>query len=170
MTTQVTRKHDQRNKLMSSVNRVRHALESQLAECLIKQLDVSAHTAQQAATALGCDVGQIVKSLVFKTSLDNQAVLALVGGDKRLDLEKLSAAVRQPLNKADAAFVKSETGFSIGGVAPVGSTRPLPVYMDQTLFRHSKVWAAAGHPKTVFQIAPELLKDISGATTLDLSQ
>lgn len=154
---------------MSSINRVQQALETHQCKSEIKNLDDSAHTAQQAAMALGCDVGQIVKSLVFRTSHTEQAILALISGDKRLDIDKLAGILKQPLDKADAQYVKSVTGFSIGGVAPVGSLNPLPVYMDKTLLKHSKVWAAGGHPKTVFAINPNILLKITGAQALDLT-
>ena len=154
---------------MSSISRVQQALQTHHSECEIKQLDDSAHTAQQAAIALGCDVAQIVKSLVFKTSHTEQAILALISGDKRLDINKLAEVLDQPLDKADAEYVKSVTGFSIGGVAPVGSLNPLPVYMDKTLLKHNRVWAAGGHPKAIFEINPNILLKITGAKALDLT-
>lgn len=154
---------------MSSINRVEQALRAHDQEYQIKQLDESAHTASQAAFALGCDVAQIVKSLVFKTCDSEQAVLALISGDKRLDINKLAAVLNQRLDKANAEYVKSVTGFSIGGVAPVGSISPLPVYMDKTLLKHDRVWAAAGHPKAIFEINPQHLLTITAATALDLT-
>lgn len=155
--------------LMPSVNRVEQALSALHCKSIIRFLDDSAHTASQAAQALGCDVAQIVKSLVFKTADSEQAILALVSGDKRLDINKLARVLDQPLKKADAEYVKSVTGFSIGGVAPVGSLTPLPVYMDVNLLAQASVWAAAGHPKAIFEIDPNLLLKITGARALDLA-
>ena len=154
---------------MSSIQRVQQALRAHHCSSEIKQLDDSAHTAQQAATALGCDVAQIVKSLVFKTKNTDQAVLALISGEWQLNMDSLAAVVGQPIVKADAQFVKSQTGFSIGGVAPLGSINRLPVYMDESLLRHNEVWAAGGHPKAIFSINPEQLLAISGAQALDLT-
>ena len=154
---------------MSSINRVQHVLQTHQVQSEIINLDDNAHTAQQAANALGCEVAQIVKSLIFKTGHSEQAVLALISGDKRLNPEKLEAVIGQSLEKADAGFVKAVTGFSIGGVAPVGSLSQLPTYMDQDLLKHNTVWAAAGHPKSVFEINPDLLQKITGAQALGLT-
>ena len=154
---------------MSSINRVQQALQAHNCDSQIKQLDDSAHTAQQAATALGCDVAQIVKSLVFKTRHNEQAVLALISGSKQLNIDKLAAVIDQPLDKASAQFVKTTTGFSIGGVAPLGCINLIPVYMDETLLNHAEVWAAGGHPKAIFAINPAQLLTITAAQVLDLT-
>ena len=95
-------------------------------------------------------------------------VLALISGDKRLDPDKLSVLAGSSLGKADAAFVKQSTGFTIGGVAPLGSINELPVYMDESLLSHHSVWAAAGHPKTVFEVEPQALAEACNAIIADL--
>ncbi len=154
---------------MKPVDRVKDALTRQGENIEILILEQSTHTAQQAADALQCHVAQIVKSLIFKTSKSEKPVLALVSGDKRLDSKKLARLIGEKLGKADADFVKQKTGFSIGGVAPIGSLEALPVYMDQSLLTHQYVWAAAGHPKSIFKIDPKRLAEITSAMVSDLT-
>jgi Cys-tRNA(Pro) deacylase len=121
----------------------------------------STRTAQDAAEAIGCEVGQIVKSLVFK--FDNRAVMFLVSGKNKLDLEKVSNELNLKLKKADADFVKEVTGFSIGGVPPVAHKTKIPVFIDKTLLEYDVVWAAAGTPFSVFKIKSNKLKEITKA-------
>lgn len=153
-----------------AVDRVKQSLLNHGVNSEIIFLEQSAHTAEQAAQALNCDVAQIVKSLIFKTSQTKQPVLALISGDKRLDSKKLALLIKEKLEKADADFVKQKTGFSIGGVAPIGAVEHFPVYMDRTLLEHEDVWAAAGHPKTVFKIKPGKLAEIANAGVVYLTQ
>ncbi len=132
-------------------------------------LEVAARTAQEAADALGVSVGQIAKSVVFKRKLDAAAVLVVASGDKRVDERKVAALVGA-VGRADADFVKASTGFTIGGVAPVGhSTRPV-VLIDRELFRFDEVWAAAGHPNGVFMLSPEQLVQLTAAPVHDVVQ
>ncbi len=154
---------------MKSIDRVKQTLTQKGVHTEIIILEQSTHTAEQAADALKCDVAQIVKSLIFKTSISGQPVLALISGDKRLDSAKLANLIGEKLDKADADFVKQKTGFSIGGVAPIGSLNKLPVYMDSSLLAHENVWAAAGHPKSIFQIDPHSLAQVADATIADLT-
>jgi Cys-tRNA(Pro) deacylase len=133
--------------------------------------DETTRTAQDAAAAVSCDVAQIVKSLCF--AVDGAAVMALVSGANRLDEKKLAALCgvgRKRVRQAPAAFVKEQTGYTIGGVPPFGHDHPLPVYVDDTLLRFDTVWAAAGTPHTVFAIAPEQLVAASGGTAVDLKK
>lgn len=132
-------------------------------------LDVAARTAQEAADALGVGVGQIAKSVVFRRRLDAAAVLVVASGDKRVDERKVAALVG-PVGRADADFVKASTGFTIGGVAPVGhSTRPV-LLIDRELFRFDEIWAAAGHPNGVFRLSPEQLVRLTAAPVQDVAQ
>jgi prolyl-tRNA editing enzyme YbaK/EbsC (Cys-tRNA(Pro) deacylase)/predicted Fe-S protein YdhL (DUF1289 family) len=125
-------------------------------------LDGAARTAQQAADALGIGVGQIAKSIIFRRTTDNVAVLVVTSGDQRVDEKKVAALVG-PLARADAAFVKACTGFSIGGVSPLAHATPCVTLIDQELFRFEEIWAAAGHPHAVFKLRPQDLVDLSGA-------
>ena len=154
---------------MKSVERVKQVLTQNGESIEVMMLEQSTHTAQQAADALKCDVAQIVKSLIFKTSKSGKPVLALISGDKRLDNKKLAHLIGEKLGKADADFVKEMTGFTIGGVAPIGSLKSLPVFMDETLLAHEIVWAAAGHPRSIFKIDPGRLAEITAATVTDLT-
>ena len=132
----------------------------------VKQFPAGTRTAVDAAHAVGCDVGQIVKSLVFVAA--GRPVVALVSGANRLDERRLGAAAGEPVEKAGADVVRSATGYSIGGVPPFGHATEVPVFMDRDLLQHSVVWAAAGRPDSVFEIEPERLRELSQAMVVDL--
>lgn len=126
-------------------------------------------TAEDAAAAVGCDVSQIVKSLVFVA--DGTPVVALTSGANRVDLVKLAEAVEADgARKADADEVRDATGYAIGGTPPFGYPRPLTVVMDEDLLDHEVVWAAAGTPETVFSTDPARLRELSDATVADIAE
>ncbi|MFD0669468.1 YbaK/EbsC family protein [Ramlibacter sp. MAHUQ-53] len=130
-------------------------------------LDDAARTAQQAADALGIALGQIAKSIIFRRKADGAAVLVIASGDRRVDEKKVDALVGKT-GRADADFVKARTGFSIGGVSPVGHAEPPVTLIDRDLFRFEVVWAAAGHPHGVFQLRPQDLERLTGAPVADV--
>ena len=132
-------------------------------------LEVAARTAQEAADALGVSVGQIAKSVVFRRKSDEAAVLVVTSGDKRVDERKVAALVGA-IGRADADFVKAKTGFTIGGVSPVGHAAPPVLLIDRELFRFDEIWAAAGHPNGVFRLSPEQLGALTGAPVHDVVQ
>jgi len=132
----------------------------------VKQFPDGTRTAADAARAVGCDVGQIVKSLVFVAA--GRPVVALVSGANRLDEGRLGAAAGEPVTKADAEVARSATGYAIGGVPPFGYITDVPVFMDRDLLGHRVVWAAAGRPDSVFDIEPGHLRELSQATVADL--
>ena len=132
-------------------------------------LEVSARTSQEAADALGVQVGQIAKSVIFRRKADDGAVLVVTSGDKRVD-EKRVAAITGNLGRADADFVKASTGFSIGGVSPVAHANPPVTLIDRELFRFDVIWAAAGHPNGVFKLSPHELERLTGAPVADVVQ
>ena len=132
-------------------------------------LEVAARTAQEAADALGVRVGQIAKSVVFRRRADDAAVLVVTSGDKRVDEKKVAALVGA-VGRADAEFVKLKTGFTIGGVAPVGHASPPVLLIDRELFRFDEIWAAAGHPNGVFRASPKALTQLTGAPVEDVVQ
>jgi len=132
-------------------------------------LEVAARTAQEAADALGVGVGQIAKSVVFRRKSDDAAVLVVTSGDKRVD-EKKVAALIGGVGRADAEFVKAKTGFTIGGVAPVGHATEPVLLIDRELFRFDEIWAAAGHPNGVFRLSPVALAQLTGAPVEDVVQ
>jgi prolyl-tRNA editing enzyme YbaK/EbsC (Cys-tRNA(Pro) deacylase) len=125
-------------------------------------------TAADAAAAIGVEVGQIVKSLVFL--VDDAPVMALVAGDNQLDERKLAAVHGGTVSRADADVVRAATGFPIGGVPPIGHATELPVYVDADLLRWDEVWAAAGTWTDVFPIPPDELVRASGGTVVDLAK
>ena len=130
-------------------------------------LDVPARTCAEAAAALGVQEGQIAKSVIFRRQADDAAVLVVTSGDRRVDVAKVAAQVG-PVGRADAAFVKQQTGFSIGGVAPVAHVQTPVVLVDRELFRFDAVWAAAGHPNGVFCASPDALLQLTGAPAADV--
>ena len=130
-------------------------------------LAISARTCAEAAEALAVQVGQIAKSVVFRRRSDGVAVLVVASGDRRVDEAKVAAAVGA-IGRADAAFVKQQTGFSIGGVSPVAHAQPPVVLVDRELFRFDEIWAAAGHPNGVFQLSPAELVALTGAPAADV--
>jgi prolyl-tRNA editing enzyme YbaK/EbsC (Cys-tRNA(Pro) deacylase) len=132
-------------------------------------LEVAARTSQEAADALGVQVGQIAKSVVFRRKTDDAAVLVVTSGDRRVDEKKVSALIG-PVGRADAEFVKARTGFTIGGVAPVGHTSPPVLLIDRDLFRFDEIWAAAGHPNGVFRLSPQALAQLTGAPVENVVQ
>ena len=132
-------------------------------------LEVAARTSQEAAEALGVGVGQIAKSVIFRRRADEAAVLVIAAGDRRVDERKV-AALAGALGRADAEFVKSRTGFSIGGVSPVAHATPVAAYIDRELFRFADIWAAAGHPNAVFRLSPAQLEALTGAPVADVAQ
>ena len=133
-----------------------------------QMLDGVCRTAQQAADALGIAVGQVAKSIIFRRLSDGAAVLVVTSGDRRVDEAKVAALVGSPLGRADAAFVKERTGFSIGGVAPVAHAHPSVTLIDRELHRFGVVWAAAGHPHAVFALHPDDLQTHTSAPVVDV--
>ena len=137
-------------------------------------LEVAARTSQEAADALGVGLGQIAKSVAFRRKSDDHAVLVITSGDKRVDEKKLKA-LTGALGRADADYVKARTGFSIGGVSPLGFAPgdghgdPL-LFVDQQLFRFDVIWAAAGHPNGVFKMTPAELAALTGVPVMDVVQ
>ncbi len=159
--------------LPDGVQRVAAALQSQGHPHAPVMLDDAARTAQQAADALGIAVGQIAKSIIFRRIPDDAAVLVVTSGDRRVDEKKVAALVcgdGGKLGRADADFVKARTGFSIGGVAPLGHVSLPVTLIDRELFRFDEIWAAAGHPHGVFKLSPEELQRLTGAPVADVAQ
>ena len=157
------------NALPEGVQRVARALQDAGHPHGPVMLDDAARTAQQAADALGIHVGQIAKSIIFRRKADDAAVLVIASGDRRVDEKKVDAIVGKT-GRADAEFVKTRTGFSIGGVSPVAHAHPPVTLIDRELFRVEEIWAAAGHPNGVFQLSPEQLVALTGAPVADVVQ
>ena len=153
--------------LPEGVQRVSRVLQDAGHPHLPRMLDDACRTGQQAADALGILVGQIAKSIIFRRKSDEVAVLVITSGDKRVDEKKVDALVGKT-GRADAEFVKARTGFTIGGVSPVGHVTKPVVLIDRELFRFEEIWAAAGHPHAVFQLRPQDLEKLTGAPVADV--
>ncbi|MEM7464425.1 MAG: YbaK/EbsC family protein [Pseudomonadota bacterium] len=124
----------------------------------VQELPASTRTAQDAAAAVNCEIGQIVKSLVFKNQETGEPVVVLASGPNRVDENKLGSLASGPVKMADPAFVRSATGFSIGGVPPFGHKTAYKLVVDEDLFQYPEIWAAAGTPNAVFKITGDLAK------------
>jgi prolyl-tRNA editing enzyme YbaK/EbsC (Cys-tRNA(Pro) deacylase) len=129
----------------------------------------STRSAPEAASAVGCDVAQIVKSLVFRSVEADEALLVLVSGADRVDEKRLEQLVGGTVERATAEFVRSRTGYAIGGVPPLGHLQPIVTYLDEHLLDHDLVWAAAGTPRAVFPIAPFDLLKLTSARLVDVA-
>ena len=151
------------------VQRVIKALEKFDKNLQIQVLKETARTAKDAANALNCEEGAIVKSLVFKT--ETEFLICLVSGDKRCSLNKLKKVIsKKDVSMASADDVKAQTGFTIGGVSPVGHINNLTIIIDKTLERFQSVFAAAGHPNSIFEIDFLKLKDLTKGITEDITE
>jgi prolyl-tRNA editing enzyme YbaK/EbsC (Cys-tRNA(Pro) deacylase) len=148
--------------------RVQEALDALGINRKLIELPVSARTSQQAAAALGVSVAQIAKSLVFTAS--GSPVLVIASGANRVDERKLERLVGGKIRKAAPETVKQATGFTIGGVPPLGHTAPLPTFIDRDLLQHAVVYPAGGVPECVFPISPEELVRATGGTIADLRE
>ena len=153
--------------LPEGVERVARALQALGHAHAPQMLDGSARTAQEAADVLGVQLGQIAKSVIFRRKQDGVAVLVVTSGDRRVDEKKVSALVGK-VGRADADFVKSQTGFSIGGVSPLAHLNPPVTVLDAQLWRFEEIWAAAGHPHGVFRLSPDDLLRLTGAPQADV--
>jgi prolyl-tRNA editing enzyme YbaK/EbsC (Cys-tRNA(Pro) deacylase) len=150
------------------VERVRAALQGAGIPSPIVELPGAARTALAAAAFLGCDVAQIANSLVFRAEASDTAVLVMSSGACRVDLARLARLLGEPIAKADAEFVRRHTGFAIGGVAPVGHGLS-KVFVEKALAAHNELWAAAGHPHTVFRLSYPQLLSITGGSEAELA-
>lgn len=155
--------------MSKSIDRVRAAAESAGLEIEIVRMGESTRTAEEAARQCGCTVAQIVKSLVFDGATSGRLYLFLVSGADRLDLEKAAALAGEPLERADPRKVRTETGFAIGGVSPLGHDDALACFADRKLAGFDVVWAAAGAHDAVFSAKPNALLDAARATMADIA-
>ena len=148
--------------LAPSARRVQAALERLGLALEVREFPAGTRTAADAAAAVGCDVAQIVKSLVFRAAESDRFVLVLASGANRVDENKVGAGLGEPIARADPDFVRERTGFAIGGVPPVGHATEPVVLIDEDLLGQPELWAAAGTPNAVFRLAPDDLERITG--------
>ncbi len=131
----------------------------------VMEFDASTRTAADAAAAIGCEVAEIAKSLIFRAANSGRAILIIASGVDRVDEKKAAAVIGEPIARADPDFVREQTGFAIGGVPPVGHrTQPI-VVIEESLMRFAEIWAAAGTPNAVFRLTPSELVELTGGRT-----
>jgi prolyl-tRNA editing enzyme YbaK/EbsC (Cys-tRNA(Pro) deacylase) len=157
------------NELSSSAQRVQDILKERGFSSLVVELPDSTRTAREAAKAVGCRVEQIVKSLVFKGRTSNKPLLVVASGSNRVNEQRLSELAGEPIEKADADFVRQQTGFVVGGVPPLGHTKQLEIFIDEDLLQYEQLWAAAGTPHAVFQLSPSELKAMTGGRVVSIT-
>lgn len=153
--------------MSKSLKRVKRALEEAGLEVEVLEMAEGTRTAADAAAAAGCEIDQIVKSIIFRGEADGRAVLFLTAGGNQVDAAKASALAGEELGKADAALIREQTGFAIGGVAPIGHVSPIRAFFDPRLMDFDKIWAAAGTPRHVFAANPREIAQITGAEVSD---
>ncbi len=156
--------------LSSSAQKVQDALTALGLTLEVVELPSSTRTAVEAAQAIGCQVGQIVKSLVFKGKRSERPILVVASGANRVNEKAIEALIGEPLGKADADFVRRRTGFVIGGVPPVGHTERLETFVDQDLLTYPEIWAAAGTPNAVFRLDPSDLVKMTTGRIVDITK
>jgi len=149
--------------LSPSAQKVQDTLRTFGFNCEVQELRATTKSAVEAAAAIGCQVAQIAKSLVFKTRNSGKPVLVIASGTNRVDEKKLAGYLGESIERADADFVREKTGFAIGGVPPVGHLEPIPTFIDEDLLTHAEIWAAAGTPNALFHLTPaDLLRATQG--------
>jgi len=156
--------------LSASARKVQESLRAMGIDCRVVELPGSTRTAADAASAVGCRVEQIAKSIVFRGGTSGKPVMVIASGSNRVNEKKLRDLISEPVKKADADFVRLQTGFAIGGVPPVGHTNALEIYIDEDLMHHDEIWAAAGTPHAVFKLTPRDLVRMTGAKTVNIRQ
>lgn len=147
--------------LKESAQRVQNTLLKLGYTNKVVELPDSTRTAQEAADAIGCEVSQIAKSLIFRLKNTDSPLLVVASGGNRVNEKHLSNELNDPLGKADADFVRESTGFVIGGVPPIGHVDAIRTLIDEDLFQYKTIWAAAGHPKAVFELTPDQLVEMT---------
>jgi prolyl-tRNA editing enzyme YbaK/EbsC (Cys-tRNA(Pro) deacylase) len=155
--------------LPAAARRVADALVAAGVTTTIVVLDHAARTSADAAAAVGCEVAQIAKSLVFRLRETGRPLLVITSGANRVDETKVGALVGEAIGRADADFVRTHTGFAIGGVAPLAHPAPLTTLIDEDLLAWDAIWAAGGHPNTVVRLTPEELRRIAGGRVVKVS-
>jgi prolyl-tRNA editing enzyme YbaK/EbsC (Cys-tRNA(Pro) deacylase) len=154
--------------LKPSAQKVQDALRARGFRNQVIEFAASTRTSAEAAAAVGCTVEQIAKSVVFIGKASGQPLLVIASGGNRVDEKKVQALVGEKITRADADFVRAQTGFVIGGVPPLGHDRPLRTFIDADLLAYAEIWAAAGHPNAVFRLTPDELVQMTGGVVADV--
>ena len=152
------------DELSRSARRIQEALASLVKDFEVVELPSSTRTAAEAAAAIGCSVEQIAKSILFRTVKDKRPVMVIASGANRVNERRIADFVGEPIEKADAAYVREKTGFAIGGVPPIGHSERIYTIVDEDLFKPDELWAAAGTPNSVFRLSAPNLLEMTGGT------
>ncbi len=137
---------------------------------MVREFPDSTRTSAEAAAAIGCEIGQIAKSLIFRAKQSDSPVLVIASGANRVDEKAVARLLGETIGRADADFVRHKTGFAIGGVPPVGHSEALTTYIDRDLLQFDRIWAAAGTPNSVFALVPGDLALLTGGKVADLKK
>ena len=154
----------------ASAQRVQDALAARGFAFEVREFPESTRTSAEAAAAVGCDIGQIAKSLVFRAKASNRPVLVMASGANRVDEKAVARLLGEKIGRADADFVRERTGFSIGGVPPVGHSEAIVTLIDRDLLDHAEIWAAAGTPNAVFRLSPDDLIALTEGEVADVKK
>jgi prolyl-tRNA editing enzyme YbaK/EbsC (Cys-tRNA(Pro) deacylase) len=153
-----------------SLNPTAQKVQDQLTQigfnCRVIEFQESTRTAQEAAERAGCTLGQIIKSLIFKGKTTDKPILVLTSGANRVNEKLIGDYAGEPIGRADADFVRTVTGFAIGGVPPVGHAHKMETYLDEDLLQYTAIWAAAGTPNAIFELTPDALQKMTGGKTV----
>ncbi len=152
--------------LPASGQRVQDALIAKGFDNRVTIMPATTRTAADAAAACGCTVAQIAKSIIFRAEQSSRPVLVITSGANRVDEKLVADILGEPLGRADADFVRESTGFAIGGVAPLGHSGPVEIFIDRDLTAFDTIWAAAGTPSAVFELTPDDLVAMTGAQVI----
>ncbi|HLR64218.1 MAG TPA: YbaK/EbsC family protein [Pseudogracilibacillus sp.] len=155
-------------KLSKAARKVQDTLHELGYDNKVKELPESTRTAKEAAEAISCDIAQIAKSIVFKLKKTEKPVLVIASGINRINEKEIEKYINDQLGKADASFVRDHTGYVIGGVPPLGHHHRIDTFIDEDLFQFEDIWAAAGHPKAVFKLSPEQLKNMTDGQVISI--
>lgn len=153
----------------ASARRVQEALAARGFPHTVFELEVPVRTAADAARAVGCEVGQIAKSLIFRGATSGRPVLVIASGSNRVDEARIARHVGEPIGRASPDFVREQTGFAIGGIPPLGHAREAVTFVDRDLLAHERIWAAAGHPNALFELTPQELVAIAGGLVVEVA-
>ncbi len=153
-------------RLSPSAQRVQDELLRRGAACEVVEHAEPTRTAQEAADRAGCSIGQIVKSLVFRGAESGKPILVLTSGANRVDEKRIAEYAGEPIARADPDFVRTVTGFAIGGVPPIAHASPMETYIDEDLLGYDSIWAAAGTPNAIFRLTPDELRRLTAGKAI----
>lgn len=156
------------SELSPSARRVQDALAERGYTNQVVEHTQTTRSAKEAAAAIGCIVGQIAKSLIFRGAVTHQAVLIIASGSNRVNEQRVAEVLGENIERADPDFVQAVTGFAIGGIPPIGHKTRLTTLIDQDLNQYAEIWAAAGNPNAVYRLTPAELREMTGGQVISI--